>query len=173
MLRRKNNKNNKQLNKKKKRRLPRRNRKKLLQNIKDRKNNCLNNMSKNLMNKKSHKILIKIFLFKVLRTYLSRRRCLMSITYLIQEISSVVFFQLMFTPVSKNYKDLMYFTSVELMNMVPQHKSKPYNKKRHQDKFVTFIIKFMHLFINGLILDLIISVELLHNGILKFVKISF
>lgn len=125
------------------------------------------------MIKKSHKISIKIFLLKESKTYLLLQLYLTSITYPIWETLSVVFFQLMFIPVSKNCKELMYFIFVELMNMVQQHRSRHYNKKRHQDKFATFITKFMHLFINGLILDLIILEELQHNGILKFVKISF
>lgn len=64
----------------------------------------------------------------------------------------------------------MSFTFAVPMNMVQLHKSRHYNKRRHQDKSAIFIIKFMHKYTNGSISDLIILVEHQLNGIHKFVK---
>ena len=64
----------------------------------------------------------------------------------------------------------MSFIFVVQMNMVQLHKSRLYNKRRHQDKSVIFIIKFMHKYINGSISDLIILAEHQLSGIHKFVK---
>lgn len=64
----------------------------------------------------------------------------------------------------------MCYMYVVLTNMVQLLRLKHYNKKRRQNKFVIFIIKYMLKFINGLILDLIILEEQVLNGIRKSVR---
>lgn len=94
----------------------------------------------------------------------------MSITFHIWETLSVVFSQLMFTLVSKNFKALMSYTFVVQTSMEQPLKSRLWRRKRLLEKFVIIIIKFILKFINGLTLVLITLVELQLNGTLKSVK---
>lgn len=94
----------------------------------------------------------------------------MSITFHIWETLSVVFFPLMFTLVSKNFKALMFYTFVVQTSMEQPLKSRLWRRKRLLEKFVIIIIKFILKFINGLTLVLITLVELQLNGTLKYVK---
>ena len=94
----------------------------------------------------------------------------MSIMFHIWETLLVVFFQLMFTLVSKSFKALMSYTFVVQTSMEQPLKSRLWRRKRLLEKFVIIIIKFILKFINGLTLVLITLVELQLNGTLKSVK---
>lgn len=94
----------------------------------------------------------------------------MLIMYLIWEILLVVFYLQMCMLDLKDYKEIMFFIFVALMNTVLLLKLRHYNKIRHQNKFVTITMQSIKMFMNGLILVLTILVELLLNGIQQYAR---
>ena len=73
-------------------------------------------------------------------------------------------------PDSKDCKEIMSYMSVVLINMEQLQKLRHFNKKRHLNKFVTITMPFIERFMSGSISGLIILVEQVLNGMLKFVN---
>lgn len=107
---------------------------------------------------------------KVERIFSLHPHFLMSIMFLIWVILLGVFCQPMFMPDSKDCKEIMSYMYVVLINMEQPQKLRHFNKKRHLNKFVTITMPFIEKFMSGSISGLIILVELVLNGMLKFVN---
>lgn len=106
---------------------------------------------KNLTNKKYHPSLIQIYLLLTKKISWSPQLYLMSIMSLILVISLDVFSLQMSMLDSKGFKETMCYMCVEPMSMGQLLKLRQLKKRRLLSRFVTTIMPFIKMCMNGLI----------------------